>query len=448
MRAKKRISSMKKAAIYSMIKKRATVRTYFLASWMVCVSTGALAQSKPAAAVDTSTPQFAAWNSFADQLRQLGNQILAKLPPRLRDNPQVQQEAGRLLLEAVATRTIDAIGSDGDHPAFLPASNFTLNIYQPNADTTYRSATITPGGSYRLRGERGSLRVFKLGQFGPTPAKASSGISAQAYNDFNTLPIDEAGKFDVIVSPVRPAGYRGKWWELKPGVTSLLLRQVDFDWAHEHDPSISIERLDKPVTRPRPDAAELEERLRGLATQIGNTAFFLLDHVEDLRRDGYINRLHEFDVSHLGGLVGQFYYEGAYELSPDDALILEAKVPDKCSYWSTILTNDIYETTDWYNNQSSLNGAQAQVDRDGVFRAVISAKDPGVPNWLDTGGYSSGAIQGRWNECSSTPIPSLRKVALADVRRLLPPETPIVTPDQREHAVRERRAQLQQRPLW
>jgi hypothetical protein len=53
--------------------------------------------------------------------------------------------------------------------------------------------------------------------------------------------------------------------------------------------------------------------------------------------------------------VGQFYYEGAYELLPDDALIVEAKVPDKCSYWSVILTNDIYETTDWYNNQSSLN---------------------------------------------------------------------------------------------
>jgi hypothetical protein len=439
---------MKQSANSSMTKKRAVIQTVFLAGWMAGAITGAVAQSKPVATADTSSPQFAAWNSFADQLRQLGNEILAKLPPRLRDNPQVQQEAGRLLLEAVATRTIDAIGSDGDHPVFLPTSNFTLNVYQPNADTTYRSAEITPGGSYRLRGERGSLRVFKLGQFGPTPAQASSGISAQAYNDFNTLHVDEAGKFDVILSPTRPAGYSGEWWELKPGVTSLLLRQVDFDWAHEHDPSISIERLDKPVARPRTDAAELEERLRDLAAQIGNTAFFLVDHVEGLRRDGYINRLHEFDVSHLGGLVGQFYYEGAYELSPDEALILEAKVPDKCSYWSVILTNDIYETTDWYNNQSSLNGAQARVDSDGVFRAVISAKDPGVLNWLDTAGYSSGAIQGRWNECSSTPIPSLRKVALADVRRLLPPETPLVTPEQRERAVRERRAQLQQRPLW
>ncbi len=393
-------------------------------------------------------PSIAAWDSFTEELRQLGPKMLAKLPDRLRNDPQVQQEASRLLLEAVAAKTIEAISSDGDHPVFLPSLNVTLNVFQPNADTTYRNAVITPGGSYRLRGERGSLRVFKLGQFGRTPAKASAGIAALAYNDFNELHLDQAGRFDLILSPTRPQGYAGDWWKLEEGTSSLLLRQVDFDWATERDPRISVERLDKRVERPRPDAADLDRRLRGLAASIGNTAFFLVDHVEGLRRAGYINRLKEFDVSHLGGLVGQFYYEGAYELSPDEALILEAIVPAKCTYWSVILTNDIYETTDWYNNQSSLNGAQLRADGDGIIRVVISAKDPGVPNWLDTAGYSSGAIQGRWNECSATPIPTLRKVAVTDVRQSLPADTPTVTAVQREEAVRERRAQVQQRPLW
>ncbi len=403
-----------------------------------------------AAAAQTSgaAPQFPAWESFADELRQLGNEMLAKLPERLRNDPQVQQEAGRLLLEAVASKTIDALGSDGDHPVFLPASNVILNVGQPNADTTYRSATITPGGSYRLRGDHGSVRVFRLGQFGPMPDKASAGISVFAYNDFNNLHLDNQGRFDVILSPTRPSGYTGDWWKLEPAATTLLLRQVDFDWSTERDPRIAIERLDKPVVRPRPDGAELERRLRGLAPSIGNMAFFLVDHVEGLRRDGYINRLKEFDVSKLGGLVGQFYYEGAYEISPDEALILEAKVPEGCTYWSMILTNDIYETTDWYNNQSSLNGAQLRVDRDGMVRVVISAKDPGVPNWLDTAGYPSGAIQGRWTDCSATPIPSLRKVAIADVRGLLPADTPTITQTQREQSLRDRRAQVQQRPLW
>jgi hypothetical protein len=397
---------------------------------------------------DGSGPQFPAWENFADGLRQLGNQALAKLPERLRNDPQVQQEVGRLLLEAVAAKSIDAIASDSDHPAFVPTSNFYLNVFQPNADTTYKAATITPGGIYRLRGEPGSLRIFRLGQFGPTPAKASAGISALAYYDFKKLRTDTHGHFDVIVSPARPNGYTGDWWQLESTTTTLLLRQVAFDWSTERDPRISIERVDKPVVRSRPDAAELERRLNSLAASVGNSALFLLDHVEGLRREGYINRLKEFDVSHLGGLTGQFYYEGAYELSPDEALILEAKVPDHCTYWSTILTNDIYETTDWYNNQSSLNGAQARVDHDGVVRFVISAKDPGVPNWLDTAGYLTGSIQGRWLECDVTPIPTVRKVALSDVRRSLPADTPAVTPEQREHTIRERRSELQQRPLW
>jgi hypothetical protein len=147
-------------------------------------------------------------------------------------------------------------------------------------------------------------------------------------------------------------------------------------------------------------------------------------------------------------LAGQFYYEGAYELGADEALIVEAKVPANCTYWSIILTNDIYETTDWYNNQSSLNAAQARVDSDGVFRAVVSAKDPGVPNWLDTAGYASGAIQGRWMECATNPIPTVRKVAINDLRQFLPKDTPQVRAEERDRIVRERRAQMQLRPLW
>jgi len=181
---------------------------------------------------------------------------------------------------------------------------------------------------------------------------------------------------------------------------------------------------------------------------IAQMALLLIDHVEQLRQQGYINKLKIFDVSHMGGLVGQFYYEGAYDLNPDEALIVESKVPAGCTYWSIILTNDLYETTDWYNNESSLNGSQARVDSDGVVRYVVSAKDPGVPNWLDTAGYPSGAIQGRWNECSATPIPTLRKVPVTDVRQFLPVDTPKVTPAQREERVRNRRAQVQQRPLW
>jgi hypothetical protein len=209
---------------------------------------------------------------------------------------------------------------------------------------------------------------------------------------------------------------------------------------------MTIERLDTSVMRSRPPGRELENRLLGLAAAIGNTALSFVNHVEELRAEGYVNRLKIMDTP--GGLQGQFYYEGAYELAPDEALIVESQVPRTCLYWSTILTNDIYETTDWVNNQSSLNDSQARVDSDGVVRFVVSLQDPGIPNWLDAAGYPTGAIQGRWTECDGTPIPKVTKVHLADLRKVLPSETPVVTPSQREAIIRERRAHFLSRTMW
>jgi hypothetical protein len=71
------------------------------------------ALASPAAAPIASFP---AWDHFTEELRQAGIRVIAKLPERLRNNPQIQQEVGRLLLEATAARTLEAISADGNHP--------------------------------------------------------------------------------------------------------------------------------------------------------------------------------------------------------------------------------------------------------------------------------------------------------------------------------------------
>ena len=150
----------------------------------------------------------------------------------------------------------------------------------------------------------------------------------------------------------------------------------------------------------------------------------------------------------MAGLQRQSYYEGAYDLADDEALITEVSIPDEVGYWSLILTNELYETIDWYNNISSLNDAQAVVDSDRVFRAVISARDPGVYNWLDTSGYPRGAIQGRWFDTDERPTPTIKKVRLSEVSAHLPAESRRVTPDERDAMIRKRRIDAQMRALW
>jgi hypothetical protein len=391
------------------------------------------------------------WNDFLDGLRGLPDRILARLPPGQRDDPQIRQEVGRLALSAVAAATLDALASDPDHPVFLPQINNYITIGQPNADTGYRSAKIAPGGIYRLRGRRGSLNQSRIAEVGPRPKPVEGGVNLgkpRPVHDLNTLNVDAEGHYDVILSATRPEGYRGDWWPLDPTSNMLLVRMVDSDWGNEVEPTLSIERLDIPAPRHRPSAAILESNLRSIPGSAGFIAPLLVDRPQKLREEGYVNKLKDVDFSQMGGLAGQAYYEGTFELKDDEALIVETQLPERCSYRSLILTDEIYETIDWYNNPSSLNGAQAQADKDGVLRIVVSAHDPGVRNWLDTAGYPTGVIQGRWMECTSKPIPTIRKVALADLKKSLPAASSTITVQERDQQIRGRRAALQQRPLW
>lgn len=401
------------------------------------------ALAAPAQHVESASFQVAGWSELIDALRTLPEEMLAKLPPEERSDPQIQQEVGRLVLAALTSSALTTLNGDGDHPAFVPVLGQVLNMARPNADTIYLGAEITPGGAYRLRGRRGNVAIAKIGEGGAS----RNGVSAN-YHDLNTLSIDSEGRYDVILSPERPAGYTGDWWQSDPETTRLTLRMVSSDWHNQTDPSIAIERIDRRIGRPRPSASELEQRLRRLPPAITMIAGLRMGWISKLRDQGYLNKFKVMNYTEAGLLRGQTYFETAYDLRSDEALIIETSLPHTCGYRSLILTNEMGSTIDWTNNHSSLNTGQALPDKDGVLRVVVSAKDPGVPNWLDTAGYSQGGIQGRWTDCSSQPVPSLRKVAFADVRRLLPSDTPSITPVERETIVRERRAAFQQRKFW
>ena len=135
---------------------------------------------------------------------------------------------------------------------------------------------------------------------------------------------------------------------------------------------------------------------------------------------------------------------GYFRLADDEALLVEV-TPPAARYWSLHLGNYWMESLDFANYQSSLNGHQAVIDSDGVFRAVISARDPGIPNWLDPAGHTEGTMVYRWNQADQAPIPATRVVPFESVRGLLPADTPEVTPDQREASIERRRVHVRRR---
>ena len=383
-----------------------------------------------------------------DGLRPLGEAMRERVPERLRSDPQVMAESMRLLLAGLARASSDTMIGDRRHPVFVPELNIAQNIFQPNADTIYKSCLIEKGGSYLLRGDRGTVRMIILAQMGPDTLRTGKHHPLLGQIDFDDLTVAKDGSFEVVISPERPAGYEGDWFLLNPDCEKFMVRIVACDWGVEREPRFGIARLDVDEAKGRLSTEQLNEAFAEIPGIAAVCALAFPTHVEELRDEGYLNRFKIFDVSQMSGLAGQFYYEGAYELRDDEALISEVKVPDSYKYWSIILTNDLYETTDWYNNQSSLNDMQGLVDDDGVFRTVISARDPGVHNWLDISGYPTGAIQGRWFEASEKPMPTLRKVQLADVLEHLPETTRLVSPQQRAIALRNRRLAAQMRIIW
>ncbi|MDE8653305.1 hypothetical protein [Novosphingobium album (ex Liu et al. 2023)] len=404
------------------------------------------AQDKAAARTTPPSPPSAApspvegWDELIESLRTLPGRMLERLPAEARADPQVRQEVGRLALEALATSAIEAIGADGDAPVFLPSIGQVLNVGQPNADTVYKTANIKPGESYRITGRQGTATLAVIAQVVP-------GSNDRPHLDLSTLRLDGEGRFDVLVAPEKPAGHAGDFWQLSPQATRLMLRIVEADWSREVQPTIAIERVGAPMGRPRLSAADLEARLRALPKATDFIALLFVARVQSLADEGYVNKF-KVMVPPEGALASQFYYDGVYDLADDEALIVESPVPATCRYRSLILTNALYETTDWTNNHSSLNAAQAAPDSDGKLRIIVSAKDPGVKNWLDTAGYPRGIIQGRWTGCDSQPIPSTRKVKLKDLMKALPRDVATVTPDERQQIIRERSRAYQQRALW
>jgi hypothetical protein len=99
---------------------------------------------------------------------------------------------------------------------------------------------------------------------------------------------------------------------------------------------------------------------------------------------------------------------------------------------------------------SSLNHAQVTPDADGAVTFVLSPADPGLANWVDTGGLRQGLIYIRWQGLPKpvAEIDATRGVRKVEVVRLAVWKSalPRVTPAQRA-AERARRLQGYRRLL-
>ena len=265
--------------------------------------------------------------------------------------------------------------------------------------------------------------------------------------DLDSMTIAHDGTFSLIIAPARPAGYTGDFFQLDPRARTIGIREASYDWVNEVDATIAIERLDGPATLARLSSEEIAHRLERLAGFPERYARLFVHFVQTLKQHP-ANAVVLNDWANIGGLKQQNYYEGLFEFGDGECLLVETDVPDHARYWSILLADQLFNTIDWDKCQSSLNGHQATLDSDRRFRAVICNQDPGVPNWLDSGGRFKGVIQGRWFEASSAPVPKVTRLRLADLPRHIPADTPVIDQAERKRRLLERFRGAQFRRKW
>jgi hypothetical protein len=390
--------------------------------------------------------------TWTDQMRGLegvGENLVAKWRPDGATEAEIQ-DMNLLALSILSEGYLCHVYSNPRRPAFMPHWNYAFNQGGPNPDYVYSTAEVESPAVYRISGYRGTSRFVEITQqtwHFLEPSLISKGGSVPGSHDLDDLTLDADGYFSVILSNERPAGYDGDWWQLGPETRRLTLRRCACDWRNEVDARIAIDRLD--VVGEDMTPQEIARRFSELGRWVEDMISFDMALIRYYREHHGVNTiLRSSKVDDMGGLPKQAYYDGIHEITDDEALIVETDLPQECKYWQILVGDDRFCTVDWVNRQSSLNDVTARIDGDGKLRAVISHRDPGVPNWLDKANYPWGIVQMRWFNASDYPDPTMHKIRFDEIRDHLPADTPVVTPDERRTQLHARREAALLRRLW
>jgi hypothetical protein len=148
----------------------------------------------------------------------------------------------------------------------------------------------------------------------------------------------------------------------------------------------------------------------------------------------------------VGGLRSQSGSQGLIRLKDDEAMVVTATEAG-AAFRDFVLHDVWYLTIEYWDRQTSLTAGQMAADEDGRYTFVIAHEDPGVHNWLDTGGLHEIFALHRWQGLpreESSPLPQItsRVVPLKDVAKTMPQGVRTVTGAERVEQLARRRREF------
>ena len=401
---------------------------------------GALVPANPLATIDQcelealairifNTPELAAARARASLL------WLSRLTHR--PSTEAMASFDGAVAEFVFHCALNAANSDPSRPRVLkvegePHQWFGMDVPGArrggnNADNAYRIIPVDGTGHYQIVGQLAANSPTDVTFTLVANTAMSKTIRTVEWRDIS---VDDDGIFRITIDPT-PAEGRTNHLQGRADARYLFVRDTLTNWNREKANRLVARFLDAPA--PPPDFDELVRRATAYADEdaayywdmcMGQSYGFAVNTVPKVRNAGA-----------FGGLVSQSGSTGHYRIADDEALVVTVTL-GSAPYMSFMVHDPWWRTLPFAPRTASLNNAQILPDADGAVTFVVSPTDPGVHNWIDTGGVHEGIFYFRWQGLPpADPAPpvvrSYQLAKLAHLHDVLPIGVATATPAER-----------------
>ena len=354
----------------------------------------------------------ALWGTFCDELKAVGQQVLAADNP---DDPLTRAEGFRYLTRLLRLSLEKNLEfSNPEYPQFYSLSHETAKIGNDNPDNFYQNCAVDGRLDYLIRGSVNGVDYLSIETKAGSFARGGD-MAPTGHVEMADLERAADGSFELLVSAQQQAG---NWLPMTAASDSIIVRQTFRDRNAEKKAELSIECLNPSgddTLSPEVFARQLQKVVpfvSGTASVFRHWMVQFASHINSLPPNDQAMCLR------TGGDPAIFYHNSYWRLDSDEALIIEFRPPADCRTWNFQLSNYWMESLDYRHRRIHINRHGATLEADGTCRLVVAHECPGpqYPNWLSTAGHRCGSMLLRYVEATEFPPIATRVVPQATLK--------------------------------
>ncbi len=399
---------------------------------------------------DSISESQAAWNRFADRLKQVGEKIVRPLGAR---SARERADGFRYIASLIAGGYELEMMADRRRPVMTRMFTPVRSFVGDGPDTLYHEAKLDEALDYELRVQRGDDIFFSAVIYSSDEDGMRSIVSFLVDTDIEFEDRDGVQSATIHISSERPDGAKN-WLELRGNHPFIMTRQyfpervIEVDQGKYRSTMMDLRCLAAVSPSAAYTEAELNHGLdrliafiedtvdaglgvsaitgmstiacdeddRSTPTRIGEDGKLVVD---EERHEAYTpDELYDMIdpkvvANNLPG-PGIGYAGVSYKLADDEAVVISGKnVP--CRYWSCQVFDHYLRAGDYRHYPVAINNRQTVFDDDGSFRIYASRENPGVKNWICTEGHRRGQVVLRTLLAETDLDPEMTVIKLADI---------------------------------